>query len=171
MHKALPITQQDLLNKVLPVLKSDGHQYRKFKQVHARPAIEGEVVVSRTGDGEEETSNTAGADHMVVKNLTPAQEQYVVSKTEFDKLYKENESIDDTWTLYDPQGEVQAIEVSVAVMELLDVGEEFFIMAPWGSEQFARAGDKLVSPLPKCDEIYRIAKFEFDETYQLKDEQ
>jgi hypothetical protein len=171
MHEALPITQQDLLSNVLPVLKSDGQHYRKFKQVHARSAIEGEVIVSRTGDGEEETSNAAGADDMVVRNLTTAQEQYIVSKTKFDKLYKENESIDDRWTLYDPQGEVQAIEVSVDIMELLDVGEEFFIMASWGSEQFARTGDKLVSPLPKCDEIYRIAKFEFDETYQLKDEQ
>ena len=50
----------------------------------------------------------------------------------------------------------------------LNVGEEFYITAPWGSEQLAKEGDKFVAPLPDTNEIYRIARKEFDETYRRK---
>ena len=58
------------------------------------------------------------------------------------------------------------IEVGDDLTELLGVGEEFYIMAPWRSEQLAREGDMLVSPLPGLDEVYRIARKEFEETYK-----
>ena len=56
----------------------------------------------------------------------------------------------------------------VELTDKFDVGEEFYIVAPWGSEQLAREGDKFVAPLPGLDEVYRIARKEFEETYQLK---
>lgn len=106
---------------------------------------------------------------MVVKNLTEAQEKYLVGIAKFPDRYSEVEPVDDTWMRYEPKGEVLAIEISRELTDQLDVREEFYIMAPWGSEQLAGEGDMLVSPLPDLDEIYRIARKEFEETYRLKD--
>ena len=61
-----------------------------------------------------------------------------------------------------------AFEISRELTDKFNVGEAFYIIAPWGSEQLAREGDKFVSPLPDLDEVYRIARKEFDETYRLK---
>ncbi|MEJ2370336.1 MAG: hypothetical protein P8Y07_05760 [Gemmatimonadales bacterium] len=61
-----------------------------------------------------------------------------------------------------------ALEITRELTDRFNVGEAFYISAPWGSEQLAREGDKLVSPLPDLDEVYRIARKEFGENYQLK---
>lgn len=167
LFASLPIKQGILLERVLPMIIDKGGQFKKSKRVHARPANEGEIIVSVTEDGEE-TSNTAKAGDMVVKNLTEAQEQYLVGQEKFDSRYTALEKVDDIWTLYEPIGEIRAIEVTHEMTTLLDVGEEFYIMAPWNTEQFAREGDYLVAPLPALDEIYRIARSEFEQTYELK---
>jgi hypothetical protein len=168
LHSSLPVAQDVLMNEVLPLITSANERYKKYRQVHARPAVPGETIVSTTADGEE-TANTATADDVIVQNLTEAKEKYIVGKDKFSKLYSEIESVDDEWTLYSPLGEVMAIEISRELTTKLNVGEEFYIMAPWGSEQLAREGDRFVAPLPGLDEIYRIARKEFDETYELKE--
>lgn len=61
------------------------------------------------------------------------------------------------------------IEISRELTRVLGVGVEFFFKAPWGSDQLAREGDVFVSPWPDLDEVYRIARKEFDETYKLAD--
>lgn len=147
------------------MIRDEGRHYRKYQRVHARPAVGGEVVISVTGDGEE-TRNTATAGDMVVRNLTKAQEEYLVEPKKFADVYSEVEAVDESWRLYDPIGEIRAIEISRDVMSLLGVGEEFFLMAPWGTEQVAREGDFLVAPLPELSEIYRIARSEFGQTYE-----
>lgn len=154
------------MDHLLPVMRNEGGHYRKYQRVHARPAAEGEQIVSVTESGEE-TSNTAAAGDKVVRNLTEAKEEYLVSQTTFAKRYTEVEPVDDLWKLYDPVGEILAIEITQDVIQLLRVGAEFLIMAPWGTEQVAMAGDFLVSPLPKLDEVYRIGKSEFAQTYEL----
>lgn len=93
---------------------------------------------------------------------------YIVSKSTFDKRYTELEPVDEKWTLYAPTGEVMAIEITRELTRQLNVGEEFYIMASWGSEQLAREGDMFVSTIPDLKEIYRIARKEFEETYRLK---
>ena len=165
LHSSLPVAQETLMTRLLPVIDEDGEHHRKFQRVHARQAVAGEIVISKTADGEE-TINTAAADDMLVRNLTEAQELYLVGKTKFEKLYSVLESFDDEWTLYEPLGEVKAIDITRDVTTMLDVGEEFYIVASWGKEQLARLGDKLVAPLPDLDEIYRIARKEFNETYE-----
>lgn len=155
------------MREVLPLIEAANRGYRKFQKVHARPACPGEVITSVTDDGEE-TTNTAGAGDMVVRNLTDAQEEYIVERTKFLRRYSEIRPGDGTWTVYEPKGEVLAIEITGELTAQLDVGEEFCIMAPWGSEQLAREGDMFVSPLPALDEVYRIARKEFEETYRLK---
>jgi hypothetical protein len=167
VHSSLPLSQEDLAESVLPRIKEAQQQFQKFQKVHARPATPGETIVSVTGDGEE-TTNTADEDEIVVRNLTEAREMYIVSKSTFDKRYTELEPVDEKWTLYAPTGEVMAIEITRELTRQLNVGEEFYIMASWGSEQLAREGDMFVSTIPDLKEIYRIARKEFEETYRLK---
>lgn len=165
MPDSQPVPQQRLMDEVLPLIRDAARKYRKFRQVHARPALPGEVVVSTTSSGEE-TRNTATRDEVLVKNLTGAREMYLVEKDKFDARYRFVEGVEDEWKLYDPVGEVLAIEISPDLTAMLGVGEELSIVAPWGSEQIARAGDMLVAPLPALDEVYRVARKEFDETYE-----
>ena len=155
------------MREVLPLIRDSNRAYRKFQQVQARPARPGEVIKSLTDDGEE-TTNTAGTGDVVVRNLTEAREEYIIGQAKFLQRYSEIRPVDGTWTLYDPKGEVLAIEISRELTGQLDVGAEFYIEAPWGSEQLAREGDMFVSPLPDLDEVYRIARKEFEETYRLK---
>lgn len=162
-----PVTQAELAEKVLPLIKRASREYEKFQRVYARPATPGEIIVSITHDGTE-TTNTAKPDQMVVRNLTGAQEEYIVSDSTFGKRYSRIESIDDEWSAYAPMGEVMAIEITKNLIDELRVEKEFFIAAPWGSEQRVREGDMFVAPLPDLEKIYRIARKEFDETYRLK---
>lgn len=168
LHSSLPVAQEHLMKAVLPLIKATDRHYKKFRQVHARPAVPGETIVSELADGEE-TAKTARDNEMVVRNLTEAQEEYIVGKEKFANLYSEIEPVDDKWTLYAPLGEVLAIEISRDLTTELNVGEEFYIIAPWGSEQLAKEGDLFVTPAAKMDEVYRIARKEFEETYKLKD--
>lgn len=160
----LPIPQSSLLDVILPLIKERAQRFIKFQQVHARPAKNGELVISTTGDGDE-TTNVASAGEYVVKNLTAAKEKYVVGEATFAKRYTKVNDLGDGWALYDPKGEVLAIEISREITNRLNVGSEFFILAAWG-EQIAKEGDLFVSPLPQLNEVYRVARKEFFETYR-----
>lgn len=159
------VPQETVLRLVLPVIREEGVDYRKVRKVHARPAVPGEVVVSVTDAGAE-TRNAAEPDDMVVRNLTDAREEYIVRQTTFSEIYTEVGTVDDLWTLYESSGEVRGIEISRDLRDVLQVGKEFLIMAPWGTVQLCREGDLFVAPLPKLDEVYRIARSEFDQTYR-----
>src|SRR6185503_5145981 len=163
--ETLPVPQSTLLAEILPLIKSRGQRFIKFQQVHARLAKNGELVVSTTGDGEE-TTKVAKTGEYVVKNLTAAQEQYVVGEGTFTKRYAKVNDLGDGWALYDPKGEVLAVEISREITNRLSVGSEFFIMAAWG-EQIAKEGDMFASPCPQLNEVYRVARNEFFETYRL----
>lgn len=159
------ITQETLMNKILPIIKINGVFYKKFKQVHARPAIAGEVIVSRPS-GREETTNTAEADDIIVRNLTEAKECYILKKNKFEERYTYVEEVDKTWRLFNPVGEAFAIKITDDILKLLGIEEEEFkIIAPWGSEELVLKNDMFVSP-PSFDEVYRIAYKEFFETYK-----
>ena len=120
--------------KILPQIKDENQRYEKFQPVHARPAKPGEVIISITADGEE-TTNTAGNDDYVVKNLTDAEEEYLVGREKFEVRYTLSEKIDEAWSKYLPKGEVLAVEITRHLTDGLNVGEEFYIMAPWGSDR------------------------------------
>ncbi len=164
LGEALPVPQERLTRDLLPRLQREGTRYRKCQEVRARPAVAGEIVVSITSDGEE-TTNAAAAGDMLVENLTAAREQYLVGGEKFRQRYEPIEDLGDGWQRFRPLGRVLGLEITADLMDSLAVGEEFYIMAPWGSEQLARAGDLLVTPLPAADEVYRVARREFDETY------
>ncbi|WP_116367568.1 hypothetical protein [Parahaliea mediterranea] len=160
-----PLPQSQLLDSVLPRICSGGQRYRKYRQVKARPARPGEAVVTITADGEE-TRNRAGHDHLLVQNLTQSGERYLMRRDTFAARYRQVAEAGDGWALYDALGEILALEIDRDVLALLGVGECFHFIAPWGRAQVARAGDMLATPWPARDEVYRIARREFGETYR-----
>lgn len=170
LRRPLPKSQAELMRVVLPLILEKGRHYEKFQQVDARPAEPGEIVISRTSSGEE-TSNRAGANDMLVRNLTHAREQYLVGVDKFRARYQKLEDLDDGWVRYEPIGEVRAIEIDHDLTTRIGVGTRFYIMAPWGTEQLVCEGNYLVTPVPTQDEIYRIDTSEFNETYREVDDQ
>jgi hypothetical protein len=147
---------------VLPALGRDGAVYRKFQCVLARRAVAGEAVVSVPSDGRE-TSNVAGEGDYVVRNLTEAGELYIVRAAVFRERY-ELEEPSDHWSRYRPLGRVRALEVGDTLLTLLAVRSPFYIEPSWKEPQLVVLGDYLVCPLG-ANEIYRIARQEFGETY------
>lgn len=159
------VPQDELLRVVLPLIRSANQRYEKYQQIEARPAVTGETVITNTADGKE-TTNSAEAGAMVVRNLTAVRECYIVPGDKFSARYELIDAVDEGWSRYKPLGEILAIEISKSLAERLEVGAEFQVMAPWGSPQRARLKDMFVSPLPDLAEVYRISHQEFEETYR-----
>ncbi|HKA07819.1 MAG TPA: hypothetical protein VKD71_11220 [Gemmataceae bacterium] len=160
-----PIPQERLQELLLPILREQQRRYRKFRQVLARPATHGEQVVSVTSRGVE-TVNVATTGDVVVRNPTRANELYVVSHAKFVQRYTLVAEREDGWSLYDPVGEVFALEIEPEVISLLGCASSFEIMAPWNAPQKAQRGDFFVTP-PCFSEVYGIGREEFFETYHL----
>lgn len=163
------INQEKLLALLLPEIKKANQQYEKYKDVHVRKAKEGEAIATITSSGLE-TENIAKAHDYVIKNLTDANEQYLLSQDNLGKKYQEIAKVDGQWSLYKPLGKVLGIEVTHDTLALLNIPTDSFeIMASWGSEQRVNIGDILASPIPELNKIYRIDIKEFYETYKLLD--
>jgi hypothetical protein len=163
----ISIEQKDLVEGLSVLLLKTGLDYRKFQTVKARPAKDGERIVSIVESGRE-TVNTAGAGDYVVENQTGAKEQYIVSGAKFIQRYSEDIKLDDEWSVYKPLGQVKGIEVDRSVLNIFQQEDSFYITASWGEAQRVDEGDMLVTTLPLTDklEIYRIASKEFSETYE-----
>jgi hypothetical protein len=169
---ATPISQADAASLFLPAIKARGKRYAKFKEVLGRPAVPGEVIVTRTADGVE-TSNTAKYGDYVVRNETAAAEEYIVPAAKFPNLYEYLPGLYDEveraegegsgYLRYKAKGEVDGVMFTAA-----DFGtwNPLTFIAPWGSPMVAKDGDMIVSPDGK--EVYRIAATEFAETYRVK---
>lgn len=160
-----PIDQDTLRLKLAPVFSGAGRNYAKFREVLARSAQAGEVVVSITSDGEE-TVNRADDGDYVVENQTDAREKYIVSAADFRQRYQLVEKKDATWSRYLPTGKIRAILVDANVARLLEREGTFHIMAAWDAPQRVEPGDYLASPLPDMAHVYRIGRKEFEQTYK-----
>jgi len=158
------LTQQDMLAMFEPVFKTESKKYRKEKGVLVRKALAGEVIKTVTSDGLE-TSNTAGKDDFIIKNLTEAEEEYIISKKKLAERYALVEKKDATYSLYEPTGTINALKLTEGLIKKLGLNESFWFVASWGEKMVARKSDFLV--LTKEKEIYRIARKEFFETYEL----
>ena len=99
--------------------------------------------------------------------MTDAREQYIVSGKTMGQRYRPSKALNDDWVEYLPLGEVRAIVVDQSLISRLNKAESFFITASWGSSQRVELGDFLVTPLPSENEIYRVGKKEFEQTYRL----
>lgn len=159
------ITQNQMLQQCYPLFQTKGKLFKKYKEVLARRAKEGEKIVTTTSDGEE-TQNVAHTGDMVVMNQTAAKEQYVMSRKKFKNRYRYICRAEGSYNRYRPQGKVVGVELTQAVMQQLNIEDTFCFEAPWGETMIAKQGDFIVMPTDS-KEIYRIARKEFFETYEV----
>lgn len=151
------ISQEELLKKYEKEFENS-QIYEKYNLVYARDAVIGEEIKTITKDGLE-TINRASKGDYVVKNMTSANEEYIVPKEKFEKKYIFEKASGNEWSVYKPIGIIKAIKVKSK--------ETFYIIAPWKEKMIVKQGDFLASPLD-YSEIYRIAEHEFFETYRPK---
>jgi len=158
------ISQKELKELFLPILKKEGETYHKYRVIRARKAEKGEHVTTVTSDGKE-TENVAESGDYLVENQTSAHERYLVSSEKFADRYKKQRDVDNGWAIYKPMGKVCAVELSDELLTRLELQDEFEIEAPWGAAEVVRKDDFVVST-PDFSEVYRIARREFLETYE-----
>ncbi|MEM1319822.1 MAG: hypothetical protein AAGG75_06165 [Bacteroidota bacterium] len=158
------LTQIEIQELILPLLKEKGQLYRKFKKVFARRAVDGERIDTITDDGLE-TTNTAESGDYIVTNQTGAEESYILTPKKFEARYEWLQSDASGRHLYQPKGQVMVLEMTTEQLHTLQLDNPFYFIAPWGSEMIVKTDDFLVSP-PDYSEVYRIARKEFFETYQ-----
>lgn len=157
------ITQQEMLAHFLPILENNGKRYKKKSMIRAKKAKPGQLVVTKTSDGDE-TKNLAQAGDWLVENQTSTNELYLVKSETFKKKYTLVQALEHGWGCYQPKGEILGIVVEVNHLDSFNVSSVMEFQAPWRDTMIVRPGDMLVVPAEK-DEIYRIAKKEFGETY------
>ncbi len=159
------VSKKHLADVLMPVIRGAGVRYKKISSVFARAVSTGEHITTWTSSGKE-TENIAKEGDFLVKNITIAEEQYIVSAEKFGKRYRFHQKIDEHWSEYFPKGEILALLVCIDIMHLLGKNGSFLIEASWGGSQPVKIGDYLASPLPELDQIYRIDQKEFFATYE-----
>lgn len=158
-------TQQELLDFFIPKLDKSFAKYRKKSLVKARQAQVGQEVITHTSDGIE-TKNTASEGDWLIENQTSVKEQYLIKSETFQKKYTLRNSMGDGWGCYQPKGNVLGIEVDDKLLLSLGAQNQLEFEAPWKESMVVKSGDFLIIP-EDLNEIYRIAKKEFGETYEL----
>ena len=138
---------------------------RKTKLVQARPATEGEIIITKVpGEKEAETKNTAKAGDMVVRNtcFKTDNEEYIVSAEKFAKRYEGpiGDPVDG-WSEYRPLGP----EMRYFIVD--ETEGAFVFTAPWGEDMIANPGDAIVQNPSKPADTYRVAAGAFDCTYEI----
>lgn len=158
------ITQKEMLEHFLPLMETLGTRYKKKSLIRAKKAEVGLVVITKTSDGIE-TQNTAEKGDWLVENQTSAYEKYLIKEDTFEKKYTLMHSLGQGWGCYRPKGEIFAMKVSSQDLENLGAKEVLEFQAPWKESIVLKPDDFLVISLEKS-EIYRVAKKEFQETYE-----
>ena len=126
--------------------------YIKIVKIKARPAREGEEVITKMADNHVETKCKVKDNcHMVITN--PNGEEYVVSCADFAERYEKSEENG----IYIPKPLPQL---------MLKIDEDIQFLAPWGEVMDIRAGGVL--NITKIDKgyIYGIQPLEFKQTYK-----
>lgn len=163
------VTSQEWLQKnLLGDIVESGALYNKVGIVWIREATPGEKVVTEVDDGYE-TTNIAKAGDKVILNGTAIRETYIVDTETVAKRYVPVEPRETyeclptgiVWQKYIPTGKCYALEVQHHNIVEIETS--------WGDTQPVKIGDMLCVAYPEIQNVYRIAKKEFAETYQ-KDE-
>ncbi len=133
------------------------NRYKKFQPVDARQADNGEIIITVIG-GEIETTNVAKDNGVILMNMTTkSREQYILTLDKFKSRYKHTETINGEWNRYEPIGEVDCIEW---------INRSAQFLAPWDELMIINKGDFLCRVPGTIDDVYRIARDEFFETYK-----
>ena len=151
------MTQEQAYNEFIPYINDTGKIYRKISPIYGRLAIENEYIETWTEDGLETTNYAKIGDYVVQNLYTAMREEYIVSP---DMMFQRYDFVCtlDAGGIYKPKGKVKAAIYS---------GEEIKFVAKWGRMMTLKPGDMIVTPLPDCKEVYRIAAKEFYESYIL----
>ncbi len=151
------MTQEQAYNEFIPYIDDTGKIYRKISPIYGRLAIENEYIETWTEDGLETTNYAKTGDYVVQNLYTSMREEYIVSP---DMMFQRYDFVCtlDAGGIYKPKGKVKAAIYS---------GEEIKFVAKWGRMMTLKPGDMIVTPLPDCKEVYRIAAKEFYESYIL----
>jgi len=160
------LSQEDLINIVIPLIINEGKRYEKYRKVYAREAKEGEKITTTTSDGLE-TENVAQKGDYILRNQTDAKEVYILKSEKFIQRYLLIGDGIDGFKEYRPMGQVLALEMTEEHMKKLGFEEKGYFLAPWGYKMLINTLDFLVCPLD-FSEVYRVARKEFFETYRLK---
>jgi hypothetical protein len=139
---------------------------RKTAPVDARPAVPGEVIVTRiAGQGIETQSPPAVEGDWVVRNRCEdsGDEEILVTAERFPTRYGEAQSEPDAagYREFHPTG----AEMVYAIVPESD--GEFAILAPWGELQRVMPGDTMAQVADKPDDTYRIDRRAFECTYEI----
>ena len=139
-------------------------RYAKFTKVLFRLVAPGETVITTVGGKVETFQTITDNKSVVVMNfqIGLSAEQYVLSSDKFEKRYEKQDDCYNIggvrWDLAKAVGEVDAFEYQSEDNVVFD--------APWGEEMFLEKGDMLCRVPGSLTDIYRIARSEFDGTYE-----
>lgn len=139
---------------------------KKTLPVDARPAVVGEIVVTKIlGEGVETKSKPAEQGDWVVRNRCPetGNEQYLVKAAKFPKRYGEPQSKPDAegFSAFRPIGQ----DMNYFVVS--NQQGDFHFKAPWGEDMVARIGDAIVQTPSDTSDTYRVAAAAFKCTYEI----
>jgi hypothetical protein len=159
-------TQAEAVEAFLPLILSTGKTYSKKTTVWARKAVVGERVITVTTSGKE-TENVAKEGDYLIENDTVPKEHYLISGEKFKIRYSLLDFIDPrktlsltgetfTWNQYKAIG---------SVIGLPYTGDPLKFIAAWNEPMVLFDGDMICTPLPGKDEVYRIGRPEFIQTY------
>ena len=137
--------------------------YEKFGAFDCRAAKAGENVLTIIND-QIETTNVARDGDVVVRG--PKGEEYIISLKKFVDRYRVDKALTDDYQKFETKGRVLAY---------MHIGPSFKFVASWGEEMIVDDGDYLATPcnlipLGFDDEVYRIERTVFNETYRLVNE-
>ena len=143
-------------------------QARKTKAVDARPAVQGEIVVTIiTPEGKETQSRPAEAGDWVVRNRCPetGNEQYLVKAAKFVERYQATErpAAADGWREFRPLGRIMRF------FEVRPEDGRFAFEAPWGEKMLALPGDAILQDPDDPNDVYCVAAASFRCTHEVLD--
>jgi len=153
------MNQKDAYEFFIPLINFSGKIYKKVSPVYAYLAETGEYIETWTEDGLETTNYAKKGDYVVQNLNTDAKEKYIVTPEVFHERYQKIHNCDKGFMM-SPKGKVKCC---------IFHGPEMEFIAVWGRIMVIKPGDMIVTPLPKCNEVYRIARKEFLQTYVLDD--
>ena len=135
------------------------NHYKKCKKIDARPAIEGEVIITIL-NGEKETKQTTKRGDFVARAKGKNKEEYIIDAVTFKKCYVSagGEVDENGFKEYNPIGEAYAFRYH---------GDNFSFETSCGEEMIVCDNDYIASvDRDELDDIYRIEKNEFEDTYE-----
>jgi hypothetical protein len=169
---ALPLLAQQIAVKdqvkLMEEMKSQGKTgtAKKTKQVDARPANLGEIVITMIkGEGVETKSKPAEDGDWVVRNRCPetGNEEILIKAAKFPDRYGKplGEADSRGYRPFQPKGG----EMNYFIVPETMGG--FSFTAPWGEKMIAKPGDAIVQIPTDSSDTYRIAAASFACTYEI----